>query len=145
MQNFMFKCSKLTSNLKKNHYLMLKMSKNWFIRFLYSKSVCVTVLNWFFISPNEYCMYNKNKNGYQLSIINMRTSNTSWVKFLKFYLQRLPLMNTSRTLCYYPSGKTSKNVTPSTTNSSIIVYIFDVDLRKIRNRKFWLNPSKNDD
>ena len=30
MQNFMFKCSKLTSDLKKNHYLMLKRQKTDF-------------------------------------------------------------------------------------------------------------------
>ena len=62
--------------------------------------MCVTVLKWFFISPNEYCMYSKNWNGYQLSMINMRTSNSSWVKHLNFYLQQLPLISISKIVQY---------------------------------------------
>ena len=51
MQNFMFKCSKLASKLKKNHHLTEKQQKTDFDDFNVVKvSVFVTVLKWFFIS-----------------------------------------------------------------------------------------------
>ena len=47
MQNFMFKCSELASNLKQNHYFMVKKRKKKL--FYFSKCVCATVLKQFLI------------------------------------------------------------------------------------------------
>ena len=45
MQNFMFKCSKLALNLKKNNYLMIKTAKKDFDNFSIEK-VCVLQYNY---------------------------------------------------------------------------------------------------
>ena len=88
----MFKCSKLSKNLEKNHYLMVKTAKNYFLQFSYSKCVCVTVLKRFLKSLMSYGMYIKFSSGYQLIIINVRIPNPLHINFLNFDLQRLPLM-----------------------------------------------------
>ena len=76
MQNLMFKCSELASNLKKQkHYLMVKTAKNYFRRFYCCKCVCATVIKQLLKSLIRYGKYNKNLNGYHLFIINITSPN----------------------------------------------------------------------
>ena len=56
MQHFMFKCSKLVSNLKKNNYLMVKTAKTVF--------VCVTLLK--HKTVFEIPIYNRYKYGHYI-------------------------------------------------------------------------------